>query len=165
MSLLYKNPKWMRNSSILLALFINLPKHVGPCRRSLRKNQLPKSSPTARAPRPRHASEFGTITISQRLKLRSFSFAWTTLSFVLKALVASGSTNSLLTKKDLQSRPCGLSNLALTSLVWRSLNLWMSAFNSPRKNASLQLDFLTHFLSPRHLQSGSAKKPKILPCF
>lgn len=50
-------------------------------------------------------------------KVEFFSFIETTLNVVLRVLIANGLTNSLMTKKYLQSRSCGMSNLALTSLV------------------------------------------------
>jgi hypothetical protein len=53
-------------------------------------------------------------------KVEKFFFAPTTLNVVSKDRVASGSTNSLQTKNDLQSRPCGLSSLVTTSFVRRS---------------------------------------------
>ena len=51
-----------------------------------------------------------------------------------------------MTKKNLQSRPCDLSKLALTSLVQRSLNLKISSFDSPKNNVSLQLASSPHIL-------------------
>ena len=72
MSLLYKNPKWTRNSDILFASFTIHPRPVGQYMLSLRRDALPKSSPTSRAPLHRHTLEFGTITNLQHLKSRSF---------------------------------------------------------------------------------------------
>jgi hypothetical protein len=46
-------------------------------------------------------------------------------------------------KKTFQFRLCGMSNLALVSLVQRSLNLKMQVFDFSQKNASLQLDSST----------------------
>ena len=71
-SLLYKNPKWTTSSGILLAFLTIPPKQVGPCMLSPRRNALPKSSPTPRAPLHRLTLEFGIITNLQHLKLRSF---------------------------------------------------------------------------------------------
>ena len=119
-SLLFKNPKSTRNSGILLAFLTSPPRHVGPCMLLPRRNALPKSSPTPKTPLPRHALEFEPITNSQHLKSRSFFFALTILSVMSKVHVASGSTNSLLTKNDLRSLPCGLSSLVPTSLIRRS---------------------------------------------
>ena len=135
---------WTRSSGILLAFLTIPPKHVGPCMLSPRRNALPKSSPTPRAPLHRHTLEFGTITNSQHLRSRSFFFAQTTLNVVSKDPVASGSTNSLPTRNVLQSRPCGLSKLVPTSLVRRSLSLRTPAFSSLKKNASRPLASSTH---------------------
>jgi hypothetical protein len=71
-SLLSKNLKLTRNSSILL-VFLTIPlRHAGPCMLSRRRNALPKLSPTPRAPMPRHTLEFGTIINSQHLRSRIF---------------------------------------------------------------------------------------------
>ena len=72
MSLLSKNPKSMKSYGILLAFRTILPRHVGPCMLSPKRNAVPKSSPTPRAPLPQHTLEFGTITNSQHLNPRSF---------------------------------------------------------------------------------------------
>jgi hypothetical protein len=53
-------------------------------------------------------------------KVEKFFLAPMTLNVMSKDHVASGSTYSLQTKNDLQSRPCGLSSLVPTSLVRRS---------------------------------------------
>ena len=53
-------------------------------------------------------------------KVEKIFFSRTTLSIVSRAYIASGLTNSLLTKIDLKSCSCGLSSFVLTSLVWRS---------------------------------------------
>ena len=138
----------MRSSGILLAFFIIPPRHVGPCMQSPRRNTLPKLSPIARAPLSQHTLEFKIITNSQHLKLGSFSCARTTLNIVSRACIISASTNSLLTKIDLQSRPCGISSLTLTSLVWSSFSLKMWAFNSRRKSALYQFASSTYLLLP-----------------
>ena len=94
-SLLFKNPKSTRSSSILLAFLTIPPRHVGPCMLSPRRNALPKLSPTPKTPLPQHTLEFGIIPNSQHLKSKSSFFALTTLSDMSKVHVASGSTNSL----------------------------------------------------------------------
>jgi hypothetical protein len=53
-------------------------------------------------------------------KVEKFFFAPTTLSVASKGHVASGWTNSLLTKNDLRFLLCGLSRLAPTSHIQRS---------------------------------------------
>ena len=77
-------------------------------------------------------------------KVEKFFFAQTTLNVVSKDPVASGSTNSLQTKNDLQSRPCGLSKLVPTSLVQRSVSLRTPAFSSLKKSALRPLASSTH---------------------
>jgi len=67
-SLLSMNPKSMKSYGILLAFRTIPPRHVGPCMRSTKRNAVPKSSPTPRAPLPQHTLEFGTITNSQHLR-------------------------------------------------------------------------------------------------
>ena len=62
MSLLSKNLKWMKSSSILLVFLIIPQRHIGPCMLSPRRNALPQQSPTSRAPLHRYTLEFGVIT-------------------------------------------------------------------------------------------------------
>ena len=75
-------------------------------------------------------------------------FTMMTLNDVSKVHVASGSTNSLLTKNNLWSLLCDMSSLVPTSLVRRSWSLKMPASNSHRKNASCPLASSTLLLLP-----------------
>jgi hypothetical protein len=73
-SVLFKNLKWTKSFGILL-VFLTIPQRlVGPCMLSLRRNALPKLSPTPRAPLHRHTLVFGTITNSQHLRSRKLFF-------------------------------------------------------------------------------------------
>ena len=81
-------------------------------------------------------------------KVEKFCFALTTLNVVSKVHVASGSTNSLLTKNDLQSRPYGMSNLVPTSLVRSSWSFKMLVSSSRGKNPSRSFACSTVSLLP-----------------
>lgn len=71
-------------------------------------------------------------------------FSMTTLSVLSKVHVASGPTNSLLTKNNFQLCLCGMSSLVQTSTIRRSSSLKMSASSYRKTNTSRPLAFLIH---------------------
>ena len=88
------------------------------------------------------------------LKVEKFVFfCLDDMSIVSRVCITNGSTCSLPTKNNLQSCLCGLSSLALTSIVEKSLSLKMYAFNYHKNSASLQLTFSTPLLLPLDLSS------------
>ena len=125
-SLLSKNLKWMKSSSILVA-FLTLPqRHVRPCIMSPRRN----------APAYLVVWNHYKFTTPKSEKL---FFCPDDIERCMK-----GSRRKWVDKYSVDQErppilPCGLSRLAPTSLVRRSWSLKMQASSSRRKNASRQL--------------------------